>query len=138
MPYRAGVHRQRRLARRILELPLERPHLQEVDVAPGLPLARRISVSGTDVIADDISGRDIEIFRVEGMEAGAAGHPLATKQVHDPLDAPGHRVDQVEAVEGKIILGARLDHHLLERRDLAVSTGPANLDERSVIGQRRG
>ena len=109
------------LALRHRELVHKRRHLEEEDVAArfGRPLAAA-HVARPRVEAHEVARLDVEVLEIHRVPAGDR-QPAAAAQRHGLLAAATHADDQLEPIEPVVVVGARFDGHLFERRDALVA-----------------
>jgi hypothetical protein len=104
------------------EFLFERRDFEEEDVASRF--ARPFSaadIARTRVIGDHVAGTDVEIFEIQGALAAHRRCRSASRKWHRLFGAAAGRIDQVERRHAKVVIGARLDCHLLQWRDLSIA-----------------
>ena len=79
------------------------------------------------MVGDELARLQRQLLGEDGVGAGRARRAVILLQADDPVRPSGHAVHQLEPAQPVIVLGAGLDHYLLERRDLAVAAGAQNL-----------
>ncbi len=124
-------HRGRRL-----EVLAERPDAQEVHVAGRLLAAAGVVVGGARVVGHGVAGLHAQLLHVEGVAGGHFLEPLgAAVERHDLLGRAVHRVDELEVLDAEVVVGARLDEELLDRRGVAVAPGLGDRHRRRHVGE---
>ena len=112
-----------RLALRERELLLERPHVEKEDVAAGFirALAPARDVPCPHVIRHKVAGLDVQVF--ERQHVVRAHRRLVARDVerHDLLSAAADRIYELELIDPVVVVGLRLDVHLLEPRYCTVA-----------------
>ena len=122
------------LTQRLLELVVEGPDLQEVEVGTRLGRdAAETGVARPREVGDDVAGLDGEVLEEERADSRHRRGPLGDVERQRPLGPADDRVGQVHALDGVVVVGPHLDGHLLERRDLPIAAGSQHPHRRGAV-----
>ena len=119
-----------------LELVVEGPDLQEVQV--GARLGRHAAltrVAHPREIGDDVSRLDPEVLDEERADPGHPRRPRGNVERQRPIGPTRDRIDQVQAIDGVIVVGLHLDGDLFERGNLPVAAGAHHPHRRRAVGR---
>ena len=137
-PVDVGLPRPRAaLARGFLERVVEGPDLQEVEVGARLGRdAGGTRVTDARMVGNEVAGLDRQVLDEQGAHADRGRAPRGEVEGEHPFLPPRHRVDQVQARDGVVVVGPHFDGDLLERGDLAVAAGPQHPHRGGAVGHR--
>ncbi len=88
------------------------------------------------MVGDEVAGLDRQVLDEQGAHAGHGRAPRGEVEGEHPFLPPRHRVDQVQARDGVVVVGPHFDGDLLERGDLAVAAGPQHPHRGGAVGHR--
>ena len=120
------------------KVPAERADLDEVQVA--LDVAVRlgeVAVGGAGVVRDEVARLQAELLHEEGVSRRHLLQPAgaAVEELHRLLGAAVGRVDEVQRQQAEVVVGARLDEHLLDGAGGRVAPRRDEHHRRGLVGQ---
>ena len=114
------------------------PDLDEEQVALDVGvLLQQVPVGRPRVVREEVARLQLQLLEEERVARGdlPEGIPAAVEQADRLLRTAVHRIDQVERVQPEIVVGARLDEHLLDGAGGRVAPRPDEHRGRRLIGQ---
>ena len=122
---------------RLAELGVEAADLEEVDVADGLLAACARVVARLGVVGDDVARDELVLLQEERVARTylAQGRGPGAEQLDDLFLSAVDREDELELPDAVIVVGARLDEELLQRRGACVAAGTGEGERRRLVVQ---
>ena len=121
----------------LAELGVEAADLEEVDVADGFLAARARVVARLGVVGDDVARDELVLLQEERVARAhfAQGRGPGAEQFDGLFLAAVDRKDELELPDAVVVIGARLDEELLQRRGACVAAGAGEGERRRLVVQ---